>query len=104
MDYLNEVEKDSLKRFNSDIIMKHAVKKVLLSGLYNTGTLEAGKAPVMSNWVFDLTKFHPTQSNEVWGANLRASVAGLTFLESSFKALEEFKEEPVAEKKKNPAR
>lgn len=106
--YLNELEKDSLIKFNQDVIMREAVKKVILKFIYGTGTLEAGKpATSEKHWVFALeNSSSATQSDDaVLGKMLRTKIAASGMLEEGFRKLEEFKPESEQPKVKvNPAR
>ena len=112
--YLNETEKHKIRQFLADDTMREAVKKVLLSGVYYDGRLNAGEgADPQRNF---LLGFFTNQKGMVpppvsvmpdveLGQQLRALVHGISMVESGFKELEKLKEVEIKkEDNKNPAR
>lgn len=106
---LNDIEKSKIIAFNNDPVMKEAVKKILLAGLYENGTLKPGEsADPLKN--FALTRVFKSYitgipvTNEELGADLRASAVGIKLLEGGFDEIAKFKEEtPKEAEKENPA-
>lgn len=89
--FLSDIEREKIALFNEDSILREAVKKVLLKGIYENGTLRAGKpADPLQNFALAIA-FDPQYSNEQLGADLRASASGISLLEQGFKKLLEFK-------------
>ena len=104
-DILDDNERQALIAFNASDTMKQAVKKVLLAGIYDNGTLKAGKpADPLRNTAFYLVSNMPEIPNEQLGEELRAVWQGINALESAFKKISEFKLPEKAEKKLNQAR
>ena len=108
--FLSDLEKVHLQKFADDESMKAVVKKILLGGAYENGTLKAGKDPNPAyNCAFGYIQFADTNNVEVSdqqvGANIRALYEGLKSVEYAFKIIDEFKspEEP-GEKPRNEAR
>lgn len=115
MEYLTEQEKAALEKFALDPVAVEAVKKVLLEGVYYDGRLLAGKeADPMKNFIlgyFSNSKGGMpapvfSMNDADIGANLRAIIHAVSFVESAFKEIEKFKPVEVVEQaeKKNPAR
>ena len=108
--FLDDREKAEVQRFLENDILKNAVKKIFLFGIYGNGTLEAGKDPEPSqnfalSLIWDASGRELSQTNEQLGERLRASAEGIRFLETGFALLDKFKAAPkVKEEKKNPAR
>jgi len=108
-DFLDENEKKALIVFNSSETMKQAVKKVLLSALYENGRLKPGIEPnPMYNGAFGLLsmegKMGDSFSNEEIGADLRALWQGVSQIEVGFGKISEFVAEPKVGTKTNPAK
>ena len=71
MDILKDVEKAQVERFYNNEVMREAVKKVLLAGVYQSGTLKEGKpADPTRNAAFSLVSNVPGISNDQLGADL----------------------------------
>jgi hypothetical protein len=93
---LNEEEKTRLQKFLDDPVMKEAVKKILLAGIYTNGTLQPGvESDFAKNWAFGLLINERgeelSQTNDQLGQRLRAAIEGVKFLETGFIQLEKFK-------------
>lgn len=109
--YLSDLEKKAVERFNSDIVMKNAVKKVLLEPVYLQGTLSPGAEPTpsknfMLTPVFNmLMGKRENWDNEKLGEWTRANAMAIQFIEGGFGELEKFKANSTEEEKKteNPA-
>src|SRR5579863_5024417 len=105
-DYLSDLEKTEVSRFNDNVVLKEAVRKVLLNGIYNTGVLKKGqKAEPLVNWALSFLGSNPNLTDEELGQELRGYHWGIQALESAFKKLEAIKVEVVVPvvKKKNKA-
>ena len=109
-DLLSNAETLEIKKFCDNKLMSGAVKKVLLAGIYNNGTmarlLEADfKRNFALNLVFDGRGQEIHQDNALLGQRLRACAEGLRFLENGFTHLESLNvEEEIPELEKNKAR
>ena len=95
---LNEIEQSKIVAFMEDKIMSEAVRKHLLSGLYNTGILRAGQpADARTNWAFQLVWDRGTQSmprsNEELGADLRAMTRGIQLVEGAWEEMSKLKKD-----------
>jgi len=108
--FLNDLEKVHLQKFADDEQMKAVVKKVLLGGVYENGTLKAGKDPKPAyNCAFGYIQYadgnNVEVSDEQVGANIRALYEGIKALEYAFKVIEDYRtpDEKVGEQK-NKAR
>lgn len=92
--FISDIERQKLEVFNADPIMKEAVKKILLKGIYENGTLRAGiQTEPLKNFALSLA-FTPGVSNEELGSDLRARAAGIAALESAFTKIGEYKQSP----------
>ncbi len=94
--YLSDIEKKKLESFNEDEVMKEAVRKVLLEGVYYNGTLKPDeKADPLTN--FALTFHHKgsqiPQTDEDIGRELRAWSWALDTLESAFEEIAKYTKE-----------
>ena len=101
--FLNEAEKAALRGFVENELQFNAVKKVLLSPLYEQGTLKQGVAvdQPLYNWAVGVTlnqrtdiygkpKDDPSDYEKI-GQRIFAIVEGLNFIEGGFKELEKYK-------------
>lgn len=89
---LNETERAKLVLFNKDEILKGAVEKVLLSAIYNMGTLTVGEpAGEDRNWAYACD--HGQASDEEVGRSLRIKITALSYLENAMKELASFQDE-----------
>lgn len=100
---LNETEKAKLVLFNKDEVLKGAVEKVLLSAIYNMGTLTEGEpAGEDKNWAYGCD--NGLISEEEVGKRLRVKITALSYLESAWKELGAFQEEiKEVKEEENPA-
>lgn len=105
-EFLNDLELEKVKVFVEDPVMFEAVRKVLLSGIYQNGTLKPGqKANPSKNFALSLA-FDPKVDNEALGADLRASASGIHFVELGFRELEKLVPQPIKsplQQEENPA-
>lgn len=104
--FLNDVEIAKVEAFCKDTVLKEAVRKVLLAGVYHNGTLRPGvAADPLRNFALALVAGKAEYSNEQVGADLRACMEGVRMVENGFKHLDTYKEVAVDKKeKKNIAR
>lgn len=105
---LNDLEKIQLQKFADNEEMAKVVKKILLAGIYQNGTLKAGKDPKPEyNCAFGYLQFADGHNTEVTdaqvGANIRALYEGLKAVEYAFQLVELYKtpEEPENKKTNN---
>ena len=104
MEYLNELEKEKIIAFNEDTVMREAVKKVLLEGIYRVGVLEAGKPADPRNWAFNLAGLNDmAMDDEKVGNLLKVTAKGIGAIEDGFKRLSEIRRAEPQEKEVNPA-
>lgn len=103
-DYLNDIEKEQIEVFYKNDVMREAVKKVLLAGIYYNGTLKAGvKAEPAKNFALAIASQRGL-TNEQIANDMRAIVEGISIVEGAFKELGTFNKLVVAERVKvNPA-
>ena len=86
--FLNDAEISKLKAFANDKGMVEAVKKVLLNGIYENGTLKPGaKANPTRNFALQFN-IGSEISNERLGEVLRANTQGISLVELGFKEIE----------------
>lgn len=99
-EYLSELEIQKVEQFYQDEVMREAVKKVLLAGIYSHGVIAKGfKHDPLQNAAFNLASqaiTNPIPDAEL-GANLRGMWAGVNYLHNAFKELSRIKEdkEPI---------
>jgi len=94
-EYLSDLEIAKIKSFVEDKAMFEAVRKVLLKGIYENGTLVPGKkANATRNFALTFN-IDPKIKNEDLGADLRATVQGISFVELGFTELEKVSPAPV---------
>jgi hypothetical protein len=104
-EYLSDVERELVVSFNENPQMKEAVKKVLLAGLYENGTLRAGQpANFKQNVALGLVSHRGDYTNEQIGADLRAVFEGGAIVENAFEKISTFVREEPKKKGQNPAR
>lgn len=103
---LSDLEQAKLDQFVTDDVMREAVKKVLLAGIYGNGALEKGKpADPLRNFLIGYAFNKPDISNDQIGADLRAAVSGINTLETAFSNMAKYKREVLPPKgNKNQAR
>lgn len=107
MEYLNDLEKELVEAFYKNETQREAVRKVLLAGVYQNGTLKKGeKANANQNWALGLALNANSDKipNEQLGANLRAVSEGIRVVELAFEELSKFRKDDKITKKTNPAR
>ena len=94
---LSDLEKGKLFAFCQDKAMVHAVEKVMLYAMYQTGTVQKDDKDmkdVDTNWVYGVP-YNTNTTNEMYGASVRAKVEGLSILEDAFKQIKKFGVETV---------
>jgi hypothetical protein len=90
--FLSELECEEIAKFNKNTIMREAVRKVLLSAIYENGTLREGMpADPLRNVAFSLAASRGDFSNERLGQDLRAVWEGVNLLESGMGQLLSYK-------------
>jgi len=104
-DILTQPEIEAIQKFLDNKPLKNGIKKVLLSSVYEQGTIPL-KGKYDPNFNFAISLVYDLQqnieyklNNEELGEKLRASVAGIRLLQQGFKDLESLgvKEEKVEE-------
>lgn len=105
-DILTEQELAKAQQFAEDAVMQETVRKVLLLGLYENGTLKQGKPVEPSmNVALQIVAQRPDATNEDIGADIRALWEGISQIQVGLRKFDLFKTvTPVAEKKTNKAR
>ena len=100
MDYLSEKERGAVVKFLNDATMREAVRKVILSGVYFDGILEADRpADPLKNFMLAMFT-HPgmnlLQQSEK-GAKIDAVLNAVSMVETGFREMEKCKsvESPV---------
>lgn len=110
LDYLSDIEKAEVIKFNSNLVLKNVIRKVLLETIYNNGTLRKDTAPDPTrNAALALAIMavngQADVSNEKLGEDLRGIAQGISFVEQGLAQLEKIKNidkgEPIEEG--NPA-
>ena len=105
MEFLSENETEKLIAFNQDEVMREAVKKVLLAGLYRNGRLYSHKpADALRNAAFGLVAQGREYTNDELGADIRALWQGVQGIEMGFNELSKFTPTKVEKGKMNNAR
>ena len=103
--FLSENEQKALVQFNGSEVMKEAVRKVLLFGIYQNGVLKRDiPANATQNAAFWMVSNMPTASNEEVGSELKAVWQGINALEHAFDEIGKFQTEQKVEQKMNKAR
>jgi hypothetical protein len=95
-DILTDLEKTKIEQFCADPEMVEAVRKVMLTTIYNQGVLVKGKkADPLHNAalgiVFRTVRAETVVDNEKLGEDLRGMAHGINFLESGFERLSKIK-------------
>lgn len=102
--YLTDIEKKSLEKFNEDAIMSSAVKKVLLSEIYYSGTLQSGgKIDPKKNFTLGIAD-QLGLSDEKIGNYLRAALIAVQLVERGYETLEKFRKGGSSAPQPNPGR
>lgn len=103
---LNDLEQAAIAQFMSFDTMREAVKKVLLTGIYEHVYGPGEAVDPMKNRALWFVSNNPSLTDEVIGQNNRALYQGLNALQVGFDKLAEYKKvDSTAEPtKKNKAR
>ncbi|MFA6897239.1 MAG: hypothetical protein WCQ96_03065 [Patescibacteria group bacterium] len=101
---LSDIEIEKIEHLCKDEVLVEAMKKVLLSAIYENGTLRNGiKADPTRNAAFAAVANYPGMSDEQIGSDLRAQWAGVSALENGIKKLQGYKKETSDKKEEaNP--
>lgn len=94
MDYLNDLQRAKIEAFCADEEMYNAVSKVLLAGLYEHGTVQAGYEPnPLENAAFHLASISVQNPipDEVLGQHVRGMWYGVNALKNAFDRLKTIK-------------
>lgn len=109
--YLTDIEKQKIEAFNSDLVLKNAIRKVMLEPLYNHGVLGATEdSDPTRNFALTPAFNMLLQKREVWdveklGYITMANAMAIQMLEQGFGELEKVKKEesaPVEEGESSP--
>lgn len=96
MNYLNDLQKAKIEAFCADEEMFNAVRKVLLAGIYEHGTVQAGYEPnPLENGAYSLAAIavgNPIP-DEVLGQHVRGQWAGINALKNALDRLTSIKTE-----------
>lgn len=105
--FLSDIEQKKLEQFVQDEVMREAVKKVLLYGIYREGTLQKGEPvpfnPCYENFALTVA-CQQGASNEQIGQHVKACWEGINALINGYKDLEQYKPIPVPKFEGNKAR
>lgn len=99
--FLSEKEESAVKRFLADETMMEAVRKILLSGVYEDGILVPNTpADPLKNFILGAftTQTSSLLSYEEKGRKLDTIINAISLVESGFKQLERFKQIEVETK------
>ena len=102
--FLSKEEQDLITKFVDNEKMMEAVRKVLLSGAYNSGVLLKGK-PIdpLQNFALSIACIKGAKPEEI-GADVKACWEAINSLEIAFNDMKLFKSIPVPDFKQNLAR
>jgi len=101
--YLTELEIAKIQAFNEDVVLKNAIRKVLLEPLYNHGVLGAdAEHDPTKNFALTPAFNMLMQKREMWdmeklGMFTMANAMAIQMLEQGFGALEGLKATPESE-------
>lgn len=99
-DILDDNEKAAIQIFYDNEVMREAVRKVLLAGVYYNGTLKKGVKPnPLTNFALGFVSNRGELPDEQLGAQLRSCWEGLNTLEVAFSTMAQFKKEEEPPKK-----
>lgn len=103
LSFLSDLEKDKLRVFVQDEVMKEALKKVLLEPILNMGVIKEGESSIERNWVFGIDP-KGIMKDEDFGRAVKIRTEAIIMLGQAYNKLSEL--EPILEEapKKNPAR
>src|SRR3990167_8331136 len=95
---LDDQERLAIQMFYDNVVQREAVRKVLLAGVYQNGTLKKGKpANPLNNFTLGLiaNKVELKLTNEQIGEHLAAQWEGMSIVELAFSNLAKFqRDEP----------
>lgn len=98
--FLTDIERESIIRFNNDVLMRGAVKKVLLRSIHIHGTQRPGEpCNPLINRAFSLASRPGEHTNEEIGQDVRALWEGVNALEDGFQLLDKYKVEKPSDNK-----
>lgn len=104
---LSDQEQLAIQMFVDNDVQREAVKKILLYGVYNTGTLKKGEpSDPTRNFAFGIVQTTEAQGlgDDMIGRRIRAAWEGAQIVESGFQELAMFKtEKDELQPKSNPA-
>lgn len=89
--FLTDIQKAKIETFCADKEMMEAVRKVLLAGIYEHGTVQKDYTPnPLVNGAFSLVALAPNNPipDEILGQQLRAQWSGINALKNAFDKLE----------------
>jgi len=104
--FLSDLEQQKIEQFLQDEVMREAVKKVLLSGIYDQGTLKKGKSVSFDpyeNFALVLA-CQKGASYEQVGQDIKACWEGINLLVNAYKDLEQYRPIPAPKIEGNKAR
>lgn len=102
--FLDEAEREAVKRFYADELTREAVRKVLLAGVYQNGTLKKGKkADPLMNFALGYVSKEDLTYEEI-GKYLTASWEGIKRIEQAFSNMAKYQDYPDLKVGLNPAR
>ncbi len=104
---LSDLEQEKVGQFIQDDVMREAVKKIMLHGIYTEGTLKKGEATVIdpyTNFAFMFASSFPSATPEQVGNNMKACWEGINLLINAYKDLEQYRPMQVPKPKENKAR
>ncbi len=98
-EYLNEIEKDKIRHFNEDVILREAIRKIFLKRIFQDGVLTAGKSiNPYENFALNIYKsgYQPGETKEMYtdeelGKLTKLRRFAIELLQEGFKDLEKFK-------------
>lgn len=99
--YLTDIEKEKIITFNSDVVLKNAIRKVMLDPLYNQGVLGAQEEhDPARNFALTPAFNMLLQKREMWdveklGYITMANAMAVQMVEQGFGDLEKITNEPV---------
>ena len=108
-DFLNEIEREKVSHFLDDVILKEALRKVLLKYIYSDGVLMAGKpANPYENFALNIYKDQSTGvmfTDEELGHLTKVRRFAIELVQKAFTSLEDYRKvKTVDEKAVNRAR
>lgn len=90
-DFLNEIERERLIAFNEDVVMKEAVRKVIVEPIYAIGTLKPGKSATDRNWAYNLGGLNDFAMDDAkLGNQLKITTRALAAVEDAFNKISRF--------------